>query len=123
MDSRGLLSFLFAFDFHSFCASKPFREERTSRLGHRPSSLSVFLGFSNLTAAGGLISSLFFPPASLSSSAIHPAALGAHRFPFGRLGSVGPGIKIRFRRRRIVQRLVRPLLIVPVKPPAQPASG
>ena len=63
MDSAGLLSFIVLFVCRSFCASKPFRKERTSRAWHCPSSLSVFLGFPILTAAGGLISSL------LSSSA------------------------------------------------------
>ena len=48
IDSGGLLSFLFLFDCYSFRASKPFGKERTSRAWHRPSSLSVFLGFPTL---------------------------------------------------------------------------
>src|SRR6266496_2888944 len=66
-----------------------------------------------LTAAGGLISSL----------SVRPGSLGPHRLPIGWLGAVGAGIKVYFRRRRITQRLVRTLLVIAVKPPAQPAPG
>src|ERR1035438_6055628 len=72
-----------------------------------------FDGVPILTAEGGLISSLF----------ARPCVLRLHRFPTGGLGAVGTGIKVRFRRRRITQRLVRTLLVVAVKPPAQPAAG
>ena len=48
MAFRGLLSFLFLFVCRSFRASKPFGKERTSHAWHRPSSLSLFLGFSTL---------------------------------------------------------------------------
>ncbi len=48
IDSGGPLSFVFLFVCCSFRASKPFRKERTSRAWHRPSSLSVFLGFPTL---------------------------------------------------------------------------
>jgi hypothetical protein len=45
IDFGGLLSFVCLFVCYSFRASKPLRKERTSRARHRPSSLSVFLGF------------------------------------------------------------------------------
>ena len=48
MDSCDLLSLLFVFDYSSFRASKPFGKERTSRAWHRPSFLSLFLGFPTL---------------------------------------------------------------------------
>ena len=48
MAFRGPLSFLFLFVCRSFRASKPFGKERTSHAWHRPSSLSLFLGFSTL---------------------------------------------------------------------------
>src|SRR5208337_5676622 len=72
-----------------------------------------FDGVPILTAEGGLISSLF----------ARPCVLRLHRFPGGWLGTVGTGIMVGFRRRRITQCLVRTLLVVAVKPPAQPAAG
>src|SRR5208283_3498104 len=66
-----------------------------------------------LTAAGGLISSL----------SVATGSFGLHGFPSRRTGSIGTGIKVHFCRRRVTQRLVRTLLVIAVKPPAQPASG
>jgi len=48
MDSRGLLSWLLLFVCCSLCALKPFGKERTSRVWHCPSSLSLFFGFQYL---------------------------------------------------------------------------
>ena len=48
MDSGGLLSWLFLFVCRSLCALKPFGKERTSRAGHRSSSLSRLMGFQYL---------------------------------------------------------------------------
>jgi hypothetical protein len=45
MAFRGLLSFVFLFACRSFRASKPFGKEKTSHAWHRPSFLSLFLGF------------------------------------------------------------------------------
>src|ERR1017187_293036 len=72
-----------------------------------------FAGVSIFTAEGGLIS-------SLSS---RPCILRLHRFPTGWLSPMRAGIKVHFCRRRITQRLVRTLLVIAVKPPAQPASS
>ncbi len=48
MDSPSLLSSLFLFVCRSRCALNPFGKERTSRAGHRPSSLSLLMGFQYL---------------------------------------------------------------------------
>ena len=48
MGSRGLLPRLLLFVCRSFCALKPFGNERTSRAWHCPSSPSVFFGFQYL---------------------------------------------------------------------------
>jgi hypothetical protein len=80
-----------------------------------------FLRVLNPTASGGLLSSLLFPLALLSSSAIPSASLRVHLFPLGWLSPVGAGIKVNVRRRRISQCLVRSLPVVAVKPPAKSA--
>src|SRR5208283_3423657 len=72
-----------------------------------------FNGVPILTTTGGLTSSFSGVTGSL----------GLHGFPTGWLGAVGAGIKVHFRWRRITQRLMRTLLVIAVKPPAQPAAG
>src|ERR1035438_9893167 len=66
-----------------------------------------------LTAEGGLISSL----------SLRLCVLGLHGFPTGWLGAMSAGVKVHFSRCRVAQRLVRTLLIIAVKPPAQPTAS